>query len=647
MHRMSKAVATLNNLVSGTGGAAGLLCALLLPILWPTASTASDIITETVAGTVVVPSATPPAISEVTPNQPPAPPAPSVFSVLSAEDRALYRDIFALQDEAKWKQADRLIKQLQDDLLMGHVLSQRYMHPTGYRSNFRELSGWMKKYADHPGASRLYRLALKRRGGGAAKPRRPVPLNGNTGDSTKTKNTLRSRLSKDQRAAVKSLESRIRREVRRGNPERAERYLWAFERQGIYSAAEFDRWLGVVAISHYHNGNDDKALALASYAASRSRDSNAQPDWVAGLAAWRLGACDKAAGYFENVAAAKKASDWMHSAGAFWAARSELRCQRPEKVASLLREAASHGETFYGLLAARQLGLKQRFDWGLPDLSAADYAELSVLPGVRRAVALAEIDEYKLADDETRLVWGRQGQKIWRPLVALAARLKLPATQLSLSRQAPNGETSGMAVKYPMPSWQPEGGFKVDRAIMFALMRQESAFKPRARSYVGAMGLMQVMPATASFLERDRSLRWSNRWKLYEPEFNLRLSQDNIQMLMGYEITEGNLFKFATAYNGGPGNLSRWDKKMKYGSDPLLYIESVPAPETRNFIEKILANMWIYRNRMGQPSPSLDAVASGAWPPFESLDGEDDATQKPEAKAKAHIEAGAVQHAGK
>ena len=81
-----------------------------------------------------------------------------------------------------------------------------------------------------------------------------------------------------------------------------------------------------------------------------------------------------------------------------------------------------------------------------------------------------------------------------------------------------------------------------------------------------------------------------------------------------------DLFKLATAYNGGPGNLAKWQADMDHRDDPLLFIESLPSRETRFFAERILANLWIYRARLGQKAPSLAALAGGTWPTYLSLD---------------------------
>ena len=76
-----------------------------------------------------------------------------------------------------------------------------------------------------------------------------------------------------------------------------------------------------------------------------------------------------------------------------------------------------------------------------------------------------------------------------------------------------------------------------------------------------------------------------------------------------------------TAYNGGPGNLRKWLRRVRFQEDPLLFIEAIPARETRNYVERVLSNFWIYRHRLGQETPSLDAIASGEWPSYIALDG--------------------------
>jgi hypothetical protein len=81
-----------------------------------------------------------------------------------------------------------------------------------------------------------------------------------------------------------------------------------------------------------------------------------------------------------------------------------------------------------------------------------------------------------------------------------------------------------------------------------------------------------------------------------------------------------NLFLVAAAYNSGPGNLQRWQSEVNYNDDPLLFVASIPVRETRLFIERVMANLWIYQLRLGQKTPTLDALASHRWPVYVPVD---------------------------
>ena len=170
---------------------------------------------------------------------------------------------------------------------------------------------------------------------------------------------------------------------------------------------------------------------------------------------------------------------------------------------------------------------------------------------------------------------------------------------------------------YPIPPWQPTGGFTVDRALVYAFMRQESAFNPKARSVVGAMGLMQLMPSTAR-LVATRYIPDQGGGNPYDPATNMALGQAYIaQLLSG---ADDNLVRTTAGYNGGPGNVMKWDGTLNAAQDPLLYIASIPLNETRDFVQRVLANYWLYQVRLGQPTPSLDQIAAHDWPRYTSQD---------------------------
>jgi len=101
----------------------------------------------------------------------------------------------------------------------------------------------------------------------------------------------------------------------------------------------------------------------------------------------------------------------------------------------------------------------------------------------------------------------------------------------------------------------------------------------------------------------------------------LELGQKYLTYLLSNQLVKRDLFHLAVAYNAGPGNLRKWLRKANFGSDPLLFVESIPWRESRLFVERVLTNFWIYRERLRQDTPSLDAVATGHWPIYFNLDG--------------------------
>ena len=99
-------------------------------------------------------------------------------NVLNDADINNYKKIFKYQEVCKWKKANKYILEIENDILMGHILAQRYLHPKCYRSKYLELYSWLKKYNDHPQARRIYRLAVRRMPQGYKSPPRPSKVVG-------------------------------------------------------------------------------------------------------------------------------------------------------------------------------------------------------------------------------------------------------------------------------------------------------------------------------------------------------------------------------------------------------------------------------------------------------------------------------------
>lgn len=554
--------------------------------------------------------------------------------VLSAADAERYRKIFFLQRSGKWKAADQQIAALTDHRLMGHVLYQRYMHPRSYRSKYSELKGWMDRYADHPDAARVYRLALKRRPKNYKRPERPVSPSRSLLSPIRKVGTSeymspRRRSAKTGRK-VRQIQRQVRRNIYRTRFTVTEQLLAKQSTQRLLDQVELDEAYAQVAAAWFYYGRPKRAFDLADPAARRSGREIPIAHWTAGLSAWRLRDFAAAADHFESLAESDRVSAWNKSSGAYWAARAHLRLRQPAEMSRWLALAAEYPRTFYGLLARRALGIEANFDFTPPRFSRAMVESLMARPAGARALALLQVGKRDMAQRELLRMRDWNEPDTVDALLAVSDRAGLPALALKLARRLDQGTGTATwkgasldVALYPLPPWEPRQGFRVDRALVYAFMRQESAFKTRAKSPVGARGLMQLMPRTASFIGRDRSLRQrSGRDRLFDPELNIDLGQRYLAHLLEKSRVGANLFRLTAAYNGGPGNLSRWQKRMNYENDPLLFIESLPARETRLFIERVLTNLWIYRERLGQPAPSLDALAAGDWPSYKPLDGD-------------------------
>jgi soluble lytic murein transglycosylase-like protein len=122
------------------------------------------------------------------------------------------------------------------------------------------------------------------------------------------------------------------------------------------------------------------------------------------------------------------------------------------------------------------------------------------------------------------------------------------------------------------------------------------------------------MPRTAQIVISSRNAPEAVGGNPFDPAINMSLGQAYIASLLS--DVDNNLVRTAAAYNGGPGNVSRWDNSLNASADPLLYVASIPLNETRDFVQRVLANYWIYQIRLGQPTPSLDQIAAHEWPRY-------------------------------
>ncbi len=536
---------------------------------------------------------------------------------LSAADAALYREIFQLQARGAIAAADQRMANLRDRTLVGHVLADRYLG-RHYRPTGEELAAWLKDNAAQPDARAIYNLALRRPGVRAAaltRPREEASF-----QERAAADDLGPSLSRPMppgSPAGAALRARLRDQIGDGHFDAVERSLAARETHAALNAGEIDHLRAMLAAGWLARGDDARALAFAEPALRRSGAAVPRAYWIAGLARFRQEHYAQAAAHFEALAQLPQGQPWDVAAGAFWAARTHLRNARPERYNDWMALAAEHPRTFYGLMAARALGVAPGMNWNPPALGQIELDQLQRFGGAGRVFALLQAGQDRRAEAELRRISAQSLGAANRAILAVSMRANMPGLSMRLAREI--ADVDGRRYDgafYPIPHWQPIGGYDVDPALVFAFMRLESAFNPAATSPAGARGLMQLMPATAAAMD-SRSFKGRGDL-LLDPEINVTLGQRYLRHLLEEPLIGGELVRLAAAYNGGIGNLTRWkrlqDNRGEKREDALLFLESLPAAETRHFIARLLYSYWMYSERLGQPTASLDQIAQGEWP---------------------------------
>jgi soluble lytic murein transglycosylase len=404
--------------------------------------------------------------------------------------------------------------------------------------------------------------------------------------------------------AYKMLHSTIRDELRQGRPSYALRLLERDPLAKNIKHSEYDRLRAAIAQSYMIEGKLTEARNLAELAVTRSGSQAPLAGWVGGLSAWRQKDFKTAYRHFSVVGNSPVAGDWLQSAGSFWASRAAYRSGQFNKVDEWLERAAQHPRTFYGLIAHKALDKDYNFNWSEPSLAWSQKSKLDNDPYIAEAFRQSGAGNVMTAISILSQNGWLKTRETREQVLAHALRKKQTALVMTLARTT--RDTKGRlydSALYPVATWEPQSGYNVDKALVYALIRQESRFNPHAKSGTGATGLMQLLPTTARYMNDG------NDASLSVPEANIDLGQKYIRYLLNDNSVNNDLFKMMVAYNAGPGNLAKWKNQLKGVDDPLLFIESIPVAETRAFVERVMVNYWIYRIRMGQDTPSLDAIA--------------------------------------
>ncbi|HEY4078121.1 MAG TPA: lytic transglycosylase domain-containing protein [Rhizomicrobium sp.] len=535
--------------------------------------------------------------------------SPSVApQVLSADDVALYRDIMAAERNAQYSRARTLLAKVSDTSLVGYAEAQHFISASPSSVTVEPLVEWLKEYRDLAIADRIYRLAVDHSTRTVRRHHKKIkvaivtniPAPSGVGRRTGGYEDVELPEPVPSSDSARGVTPGILAAIKAGQPDQA----LALMQQVQASCSTTDTAIMAhrIASSYRAEMRDEDAYRLAI---SISDPAVPQLMWDAGFAAYRLGRWQDAIAQFEKLAETPSVQNSLRAQGAFWAARAHMQSGDPLKVVTLLNFAAEKEPSFYGLISERTLGIDTQTGFADAVLNQGDFHDLMAVPAARRAVALWQIGETEFVGSELNRAFVNNNERLDPAMAALGRAIGVPNIELRAS-EASAARGIMLTGLFPVPPYNPDGGYHIDSSLVLAFARIESRFQTQATSPVGARGLMQVMPATAT------KLGVSDPDTLYVPGTALAVGQRYIEMMLNQ--LDGNLLELGGAYNAGPGAVTRWRTTKAGANDPLLFVESIPVAETRSYVKRLMVYHWLYRRRFGQDATSLDETARGQWP---------------------------------
>jgi soluble lytic murein transglycosylase len=319
--------------------------------------------------------------------------------------------------------------------------------------------------------------------------------------------------------------------------------------------------------------------------------------------AWKARAALRAGDWKEVLASIQmlSATEAREPNWRYWRARALRGLGAPEAADALLKGLAGQ-QGFYGLIAAEELGVATAPDWNGWRASAADLERVRGIDAIQRSLAL-----YRLGLDNEALrewLWAIRGLDD-RSLLAAAELARLAnEPDRAINTADRTLQIHDLSQRFPMPHREALGAaarqWDLDEAIVYGIVRQESRFMPEARSPVGATGLMQLMPATARWVARQIAITPYRQEMLVRPDINAQMGSYYFRRVLN---DLGHPILATAAYNAGPGRARRWrDERPLEGA---IYVETIPFPETRDYVKKVFANAWFYRHRLTGKTASM------------------------------------------
>ena len=354
-------------------------------------------------------------------------------------------------------------------------------------------------------------------------------------------------------------------------------------------------------------GDSEAAYKVAAGHGAASPAMKVEAEFHAGWIALRfLKDAKRAEPHFEAARAAAL-MPMSRSRADYWLGRAARQDGDMLKARAMFEKAAQHSAFFYGQLARSELGLAE-VPAHPPGLSPEERQIIAQDSALRAINLLLDIGERDLAIQMTSDMAQSSGNLLQLHALGLIfadrqdTRAQLLLGKLALQR--------GVPLKYHafptagIPDFQHLNA-PVETPIVHAIARQESAFNPRAVSHAGAMGLMQLMPATARVTASRAKTSYDAGRLLSDPAYNAQIGAAHLSELV--ESWRGSYILTFASYNAGGGNVKKWIEA--YGDprqasvDPIDWIERIPFTETRNYVQRIMENLQVYRARFAPGTP--------------------------------------------
>ncbi len=343
------------------------------------------------------------------------------------------------------------------------------------------------------------------------------------------------------------------------------------------------------------------AYLIARDAALPSKDIyKTEQEFTAGWIALRfLNDADLAARHFARIGVGSVNPTTLARAG-YWQGRAAEAAGRAQEARAAYTRAAEQSTSYYGQLARAKLGLPQIDLNGAPSARGRSPERLEV---VRAAQLLYELDEGELAIPLLADMGENGDPEALVGLGEITARHGDARGMLLMGKAALNRGLPFDFYAYPVngiPAFK-QIGPEVERSIVYAIARQESAFNPTVVSPAQAYGLMQVTPDAARYVCKRHGATYDLARLKNDPAYNATLGAAELGGLL--EDYRGSYIMTFAAYNAGRGSVKKWIERYGDPRDPKVdavdWVELIPFSETRNYVQRIMENLQVYRARFG------------------------------------------------